>query len=671
MAHTSPRRLMKFSRAFTSILTAGVLVAGGLTYAATEAPTPAAAEPCIPGSAPTCVPGPGPGPTTDVPTGPATTAPQAPTTTPPGAQQPTESPSDPTPNQGGNGMNVQTPNQPATTNPNGIFGPTPSATPQPPQDAPTTGQPTSPTQSAPTSNATSPSQTQSADDSQCQLQTVNTSAVRDGTVSYSSSAPSIGGASVGDAAAFWNGLGRTQIRPAKPGESPSVEITTFNDPSISWRAQYTAPDGDSSATIEVNLAHYNGLDPRLQQTLLTHEMGHALGLADSKDPRSVMSGLAYPSSPSAADGIELGRLDPSGAACGQTAAQKQHWPDCVGPKGADGSCQWADCPVVGRAHGAGEGGACNLGNWDEPGRIWDMVEYAMIAADVVSLVNPATAAGKFAVKFAVKKYLEKRAKDKIAQEAAQKEADELAKQMLKDMDDAVEAAKGCANSFPLSIPVLMANGAQRPIGEVQVGDRVAAQADGAKTAGSVVEVIQSSREQFVVALSLSDGRTLETTAGHPFWDVTVRDFVPARQLRPGSLLVDSFGRQLSVESIGVSVRTVPVKNLQVTPGATFFAGASAVLVHNCSKRGSENIRLTNKQVDDLARWLGAEKTSQLSAGNYPIYKLGKQYITYDRSGHKGSAAIWKVASKPQYLQTTSNTNRTGTYNFDLSERLGK
>lgn len=141
MAQMPPRRPTRIGRALTSIAAAGVLVAGGLTYTAVETPAPVAAEPCIPGSAPTCGPGPGTGPTTDTPTGPATTAPQAPTTTVPPAQQ-TEAPSQPTPNQGSGGMNVQTPNQP-TTNPNGIFGqtPTPQApvTPVSPAPAPQQG----------------------------------------------------------------------------------------------------------------------------------------------------------------------------------------------------------------------------------------------------------------------------------------------------------------------------------------------------------------------------------------------------------------------------------------------------------------------------------------------------------------------------------------------------
>lgn len=154
MTQTGPqpvRRRIRVTRALISLATATALVASGLTYGGIETIAPASAEPCIPGSSPTCPPGPQPtGPTSD-PTGGQTTAPQAPTTTAIPGQQPTETPSDPTPNQGGNGMNVQTPNQPATTNPNGIFGPTQSPVPQqtPQPDAPTVTDPP-PTEATPT-----------------------------------------------------------------------------------------------------------------------------------------------------------------------------------------------------------------------------------------------------------------------------------------------------------------------------------------------------------------------------------------------------------------------------------------------------------------------------------------------------------------------------------------
>ena len=310
MAHTPPRRLTKVSRAFTSILTAGALVAGGLTYTAIEAPAPAAAEPCIPGSSPTCPPGPGPGPTTDVPTGPATTAPQAPTTTPPGAQQPTEAPSDPTPNQGGNGMNVQTPNQP-TTNPNGIFGtPTPTATqqptvsPQPTQtggnSAPATPQTTSAQQQTnldePVDRPQSNPNREATNERQCTVPSL--SAVRDGKIAYNA-APELASA-MQRAAANWNGSA-TSISPARPGETPTLNVTSVSDPGGNYSARYSPGINGGPATIAVNPAHTGGISADALQSLLTHELGHAQGLRHAASSNSIMTEGPLPKVPSPSD----------------------------------------------------------------------------------------------------------------------------------------------------------------------------------------------------------------------------------------------------------------------------------------------------------------------------------------------------------------------------------
>lgn len=288
MAHTPPR-LATFSRALTSIAAAGVLVAGGLTYTAVEKPPPAAAEPCIPGSSPTCPPGPGPGPTTDVPTGPATTAPQAPTTTPPGAQQPTESPSDPTPNQGGNGMNVQTPNQPTTTNPNGIFGPTPTPSAAPtvqPTQPGTQGEQSEPTPTASQADPTATQQTERANETkQCRVLNSRFSAVRNGQLPIGAVDPSLQG-SLTSAASAWRAAGAA---PTVQGGSGGMSIAAVNDPMGNWAGRYIPPSPGSNARIEVNTASVVAASPEGVDTILTHELGHAYGVPDISTPNTLMN----------------------------------------------------------------------------------------------------------------------------------------------------------------------------------------------------------------------------------------------------------------------------------------------------------------------------------------------------------------------------------------------
>lgn len=332
MAHTPPRRLARFSRAFTSILTAGVLVAGGLTYTAIEAPAPAAAEPCIPGSSPTCPPGPQPtGPTSD-PTAGQTTPPQAATTTPPGAQQPTEAPSDPTPNQGGNGMNVQTPNQPATTNPNGIFGQTSAPTAQQPNQPPTTAaQP--PTQN-PTVSA-SPTTQASNQQEQCLVQ--DSSAVQGGNLTYSAT-PELT-ALAQQAANSWGG-GPFSISPASGGASPGVTISSINDPGQAFGAAYTKPLGGGPATIVVNFAYVDAGNPAAVASAIAHEMGHAQGLGHSSTPGSIMAESgALPGAPTPADIQALSAAKPCGTSGASANATTQYW-----------------CPLGSYDHGGCRGG---------------------------------------------------------------------------------------------------------------------------------------------------------------------------------------------------------------------------------------------------------------------------------------------------------------------------
>lgn len=329
MAQTSLSRSSRWGRALTSIGLAGALVAGSLTYSVTQAPAPAYADPCPPGAV-TCAPGPGPGPTVEVPTGPQTTAPSAPTTTVPPAQQ-TEAPGEPTPNQGSNGLNVQTPNQPATTNPNGIFGQTPAPTAQQPNQPPTTTQP--PTQNP--TNSAAPTTQASEQQEQCLLQ--DSSAVQGGQLTYSAT-PELA-ALAQQAANGWGGS-PFSISLAAGGASPGVAISSINDPGQAFGAEYTKPLGGGPATIVVNFAFVDAGNPAAVPSAIAHEMGHAQGLGHSSTPGSIMAKSgALPATPTAADIQALSAAKP----CGANAPDKQQW-------------SLFDCPIGRYDHGGCVGG---------------------------------------------------------------------------------------------------------------------------------------------------------------------------------------------------------------------------------------------------------------------------------------------------------------------------
>lgn len=50
----------------------------------------------------------------------------------------------------------------------------------------------------------------------------------------------------------------------------------------------------------------------------------------------------------------------------------------------------------------------------------------------------------------------------------------------------------------------------------------------------------------------------------------------------------------------------------------------------------------------------------------PVYRKGDVYVTRDVDGHNGG--VWKAAGSPEALG--SKKTRSGTYNADLSVRIG-
>ncbi len=82
---------------------------------------------------------------------------------------------------------------------------------------------------------------------------------------------------------------------------------------------------------------------------------------------------------------------------------------------------------------------------------------------------------------------------------------------------------------PLVHPVILADGKQKPIKDVKVGDQVlATDPQAGKTrAEPVVRLIRHTGVHAIIAVTLVDGSVLKSTSGHPIWDATQRSFVAA------------------------------------------------------------------------------------------------------------------------------------------------
>jgi predicted lipid-binding transport protein (Tim44 family) len=145
-------------------------------------------------------------------------------------------------------------------------------------------------------------------------------------------------------------------------------------------------------------------------------------------------------------------------------------------------------------------------------------------------------------------------------------------------DALARAGGGC---FVPGTPVLLADGRERPIGEVRPGDMVLAFGpDGSVTPAPVVECPRRPADG-LLELRTAAGRVALVTAEHPF-RTPDGDFRPAGSLRPGDALCVWDGAAGLAADAVASVTAHPgpaeVCNLTVDGPHTFFA--AGIAVHN-------------------------------------------------------------------------------------------
>ncbi|WP_251051394.1 polymorphic toxin-type HINT domain-containing protein [Streptomyces sp. ISL-86] len=144
------------------------------------------------------------------------------------------------------------------------------------------------------------------------------------------------------------------------------------------------------------------------------------------------------------------------------------------------------------------------------------------------------------------------------------------------------------NSFPASVPVLMADGSHKTIGSVRVGDLVMA---GDTVAGTVrpqpVTAAFRHDTSRLIDITLADGSRLSTTAGHRLF-VAGRGWTYASDLGVNDRLWDPQGREQAITALGDRGNITPVEVFDLTVDGlhTFFVQAQGpapvnVLVHNC------------------------------------------------------------------------------------------
>ncbi|MFJ3793305.1 polymorphic toxin-type HINT domain-containing protein [Kitasatospora sp. NPDC090091] len=150
-------------------------------------------------------------------------------------------------------------------------------------------------------------------------------------------------------------------------------------------------------------------------------------------------------------------------------------------------------------------------------------------------------------------------------------------------------------SFTASTLVLMANGDQKPIEQVEVGDEVLATdpQTGVTDAKVVTAVVMTPDDEDFTDLSIREGQastssesaqdaTLTTTWHHPFWSLAAERWTEASSLRVGEELRQPDGKSVTATGVRSYHQKALTYNLTVADFHTYYvmAGNAPVLVHN-------------------------------------------------------------------------------------------
>lgn len=215
-------------------------------------------------------------------------------------------------------------------------------------------------------------------------------------------------------------------------------------------------------------------------------------------------------------------------------------------------------------------------------------------------------------------------------------------------ETAGETGETCtANSLAPGTEVKMADGREKPIRAVKVGDRVRSTDPytGRSANGRVTAVVRHVTMHTLIEITLSDGTRIVATGGHPFWDANVQRFVTAAHLAKGETLQRPGGREISIAAIDRTRRVSIAYNLSVEGLHTFYAGSTPVLVHNCPVRPGGG-------ANDPPSWVKTE-------GGLPLPgETAQQYATRILN-QKYGPGTWPKGAGTEYSKIVKWAQRSG------------
>lgn len=233
-----------------------------------------------------------------------------------------------------------------------------------------------------------------------------------------------------------------------------------------------------------------------------------------------------------------------------------------------------------------------------------------------------------------------------------------AEKRAKKAEAAAEAAAESCNSFVPKTKVLMADGSQKSIEDIDIGDKVLATdpETGKTEVQTVTAEIDGTGTKSLVKVTIdTDGdkgtKTASVTAtdGHPFWVPELRDWIDATDLNRGEWLRTSAGTLVQITAVQRWTQQSTVHNLTVSDLHTYYvlAGATPVLVHNCNDEIPDVLHHYTNEAGHDGILASQELRPSTQAANPNDAKFGDgQYLTDVQPGTKRpgqlSAAFYRV-----------------------------
>ncbi|GAA2692933.1 intein C-terminal splicing region/RHS repeat-associated core domain-containing protein [Actinosynnema pretiosum] len=237
---------------------------------------------------------------------------------------------------------------------------------------------------------------------------------------------------------------------------------------------------------------------------------------------------------------------------------------------------------------------------------------------------------------------------------------EKAKGVLRQVEEVVESAVkavterfrkvggSCTlHSFVASTRVVMADGSEKPISEIELGDKVKAtdpatgETADREVVGTLVHGDEGDMTELTVRAEDGSAGTVDATSWHPVWVNAQGQFVKIGDLKPGQRLTSADGTSPVVTDVRRYAHFEPVYDLTVEGVHTYYVVTGGVdfLVHNCGR-----------SVDEL-----------YASGTMPLKKVGGDSVA--------SRAYQKHSEGPDRLDTTLPVLNSGKDRRDIATYL--